>query len=233
MTLGLTGSTLSITKIFRDKRVVTHILLADEMDLVTQGARAVLLDNPAWTVVGECHSLNDLLRQLDPAVVDVVICGEQLDPGYDALRLVERLRTAVPNVSVILIGSAADGRLLRDLLSIGLRAYLHRGDPLRDCLPTAVHTVLRESLYLSPTANTEYLVAMQSGERRLPLDTEARTVLRLLVLGCTVGSIAVQMKLPPRHIYWVCEKLRNRFGAATNEQMIICAVVEGYATAEN
>ena len=203
------------------------------MDLVTHGARSVLLDNPAWTVVGECHSLNDTLKQLDPAVVDVVICGEQLDPGYDALRLVERLRTEAPNVSVILIGSAADGRLLRDLLHIGLRAYLHRGDPLRDCLPTAVHTVLRESLYLSPTANTEYLVAMQSGERRLPLDMEARTVLRLLVLGCTVGSIAVQMKLPPRHIYWVCEKLRNRFGATTNEQMIICAVAEGYATAEN
>jgi DNA-binding NarL/FixJ family response regulator len=233
MTLQLTGSTLLRTKILRDKRIVAHILLADEMDLVTYGARIVLLNNPTWTVVGECHSLNDTVRQLDPSVVDVVVCGEQLDPGYDALRLVERLRAEAPNVSMILIGSSADGRLLRDLLSIGLRAYLHRGDPLRDCLPTAVHAVLRESLYLSPTANTEYLVAMQSGARRLPLDMEARTVLRSLVLGYTVGSIAVQMNLPPRRVYWICEKLRNRFGAATNEQMIICAVAEGYATTEN
>lgn len=210
---------------------MAHILLADEMDLVTHGARSVLLINPAWTVVGECHSLNDTLKQLDPAAVDVVVCGEQLDPGYDALRLVERLRTAAPNAHMILIGSAADGRLLRDLLHIGLRAYLHRGDPLRDCLPAAIHTVLRESLYLSPTANTDYLVAIQSGKHHRYLDPEARMVLRLLAQGCTIGSIAAQMRLPQRRIYWVCQKLRNRFGATTNEQMMSCAIAEGYTNA--
>ena len=114
---------------------MVQIVLADEMDLVTRGARSVLLDFPDWTVAGECHSLNEALKQLRLSVADVVICGEQIDPGYDALSLVERLRSAAPNVHIILIGSVADGRLLRDLLHFGLRAYLNRGDPLGDCLP--------------------------------------------------------------------------------------------------
>jgi DNA-binding NarL/FixJ family response regulator len=231
MTLGLTGSTMSITKVLRDYTILAHILLADEMDLVTHGARSVLLNHPGWTVVGECHSLNDMLKQLAATVVDVVVCGDEIDPGYDAISLVERLRSEAPHVHMILIGSVADGRLLRDLLHIGLRAYLHRGDPLRDCLPAALHTVLRDSLYLSPTANTDYLVAIQSGKRHRYLDPEARMVLRLLAQGCTIGSIAAQMKLPQRRIYWICQKLRNRFGATTNEQMMSCAIAEGYASA--
>lgn len=212
---------------------MAQILLADEMDLVTHGARSVLLNTPEWTVVGEYQSLSGALKQMGTAVVDVVVCGEEIDPGYDPLTLVEMMQATAPSARVILIGSAADGRLLRDLLHIGARGYLHRGDPLRDCLPAAIHAVLKNSMYLSPTANTEYLVAMQSGEHHWMLDAEARTVLRLLARGCTVGSIAAQMKLPQRHVYWVCQKLRSRFGAATNEQMISCATAQGYTSAHN
>lgn len=209
---------------------MAQILLADEMDLVTRGARSVLLDCPDWTVVGECHSLSETLKQLSLSAVEVVICGEQIDPSYDALSLVERLRSAAPNVHIILIGSVADGRLLRDMLHFGLRAYLNRGDPLGECLPIAIRAVLKESLYLSPTANTDYLVAMQSSKRQRSLDAEARIVLRLLAQGCTTGIIADQLSVSQRHIYWVCQKLRNRFGATTNEQMISCAIAEGYAS---
>lgn len=210
---------------------MAQILLADEMDLVTRGARSVLLDFPDWTVAGECHSLNEALQQLSLSVVDVVICGEQIDPSYDVLSLVERLRSAAPNAHIILIGSVADGRLLRDLLHCGLRAYLNRGDPLGDCLPVAIRAVLKESLYLSPAANSDYLVAMQSSKSHRYLDSEARIVLRLLARGCSIGIIAAQLSVSQRHVYWVCQKLRNRFGATTNEQMISCAIAEGYANA--
>ena len=137
------------------------ILLADEMDLVTSGARSVLMDHPEWQVMGEHHTLTDTLHQLSLNEIDVVLCGEHLDPAQDALSLVVQLRITVPNVQIILIGSAMDGRLIRDLLDCGIAAYLHRGDPLRECLPTAVRMVLRNSLYLSPTASAEYLVAMR------------------------------------------------------------------------
>ncbi|MEO8396271.1 MAG: hypothetical protein ABI700_24985, partial [Chloroflexota bacterium] len=69
---------------------MTRILIADEMDLVTRGARYVLQDYSDWIVVGECHSLADTLSQLRTMTVDVVLCGEQIDPFCDALGLVER-----------------------------------------------------------------------------------------------------------------------------------------------
>lgn len=207
---------------------MTRILIADEMDLVTRGARYVLQDYSDWIVVGECHSLADTLSQLRTMTVDVVLCGEQIDPFCDALGLVERLKTVAPHTHVILIGAASDGRLIGDLLQAGLHAYLNRGDALSDYLPVAIGAVARESLYLSPTANAEYLVAMQSGGRHWHLNDEARTVLRLLAQGCSIGSIAAQMKVSPRRVYRIRQKLRHRFGATTNEHLISCATAEGY-----
>ncbi len=57
------------------------------------------------------------------------------------------------------------------------------GDDLTICLPAAIEMALRGRPYLSPTANAEYLTAMQSPLRDWKLDAEARTVLRLLARG--------------------------------------------------
>ena len=210
------------------KRIVVDILLADEMDLVTQGARFVLRDFPAWTVVGEYHTLTDTVNHLASEAVDVIVCGEQIEPLYDPFSLLKRLQLGAPNARLILIGCSMDGKLIHELLDYGLHGYLFHGDALRNCLPTAVSTTISEALYLSPTANSAYLVAMQSFDRHYLLDDEARTVLRLLARGYTVGSIAAQMKVAPRRIYWIRLKLRRRFGASTNEHLISCAAAEGY-----
>ncbi len=209
---------------------MTRILIAHEMDLVTQGAYHVLTANPSWSVIGECHVLSDTLDVLASVDVDVLICSEQIDPLHDTVRLIKLLRDAAPSARLILIGATIDGRLMRDLFHLGLSAYLHQGDPLRDCLPAAIYAAFRNSLYLSPTANAEYLVSMQASAHHWQIDEEARTVLRLLAAGGTIGSIAAEMKVPRRHIYWVCEKLRYRFGAVTNTQMVSYAIAEGYTS---
>lgn len=72
------------------------------------------------------------------------------------------------------------------------------------------------------------LVAMQSPQRDWHLDAEARAVLRLLAQGNHIGQIALQLQMPPRHVYWIRDKLRQRFGANTNEHMISRAAAEGY-----
>ncbi len=73
------------------------------------------------------------------------------------------------------------------------------------------------------------LIAMHGSDHAWKLDPEARSVLRLLASGSTVREIAAQMHLTRRRVYWVCEKMRARFDAATNEHLISRAAAEGFA----
>ena len=208
--------------------MTTHILIADSSSLAVLGVEA-LLKWRAETTITTAENGSDLLVKAGTVYPDIVLLGDRFDPLIDTLALVEKLQRTVFTSRLIIMGLMSDGLLIRDLIAAGAKGYLMVGDDMSVCLPTAVDMVLRNRPYLSPTANAEYLTAMQSSLRDWQLDSEARTVLRLLASGMHVSQIAEEMEVPLRRIYWVRQKLRQRFGASTNEHLISTAIREGYA----
>jgi len=206
---------------------MTSIVLADDMDLVTSGARAALIQRVEWQISAECHALSELDRTLKAQPPEVLVCGDRLDPALDAFKLLALLRSRSRHMRIILLGSVSDGLLIGELFDAGMNGYLYRAHPLRDFLPTAVQSVLLGYPYLSPTANAEYIVALHHG-REWRLDAEAHMVLELLAKGRHAGEIATTLQIPLRRVYKIREKLRRRFGATTNEHLIIRAAAEGF-----
>jgi DNA-binding NarL/FixJ family response regulator len=149
--------------------------------------------------------------------------------NVDILTVVERIQHAAPDARLIVMGVLANGLLIRDLFAMGVKGYLYKSDDLLSCLPQAVETVMRDRPFLSPTANSEYLVAMQSPGRDWQLDPQARMVLRLLAQGLHISQIAGRLGISMRRVYWLRQKLRRRFNAPTNEYLILRAVAEGFA----
>lgn len=209
--------------------MTTRILIGDGNSLSVFGAKT-LLEKRADTEVIQAENSTVLLASAKTLQPDIVILGDQFDPLIDTLALVEQILHTSPSARIIVIGTAIDGLLVRDLFAAGAYGYLAAGDDLPACLFTAVDSVLRERPYLSPTANAEYLIHMHSQDKSWNLDAEARAVLRSLAQGCTIGEIAAKLGLKPRRVYWVRQKLRYRFGAATNEHLIRRAVAEGFAS---
>jgi DNA-binding CsgD family transcriptional regulator len=91
-----------------------------------------------------------------------------------------------------------------------------------------LHAFFETTPYLSPTANAEYLLAMQSDRAGWQLDAEAREILRQMAQGFRPQEIALIRNVPVRRVYSVGEKLRRRFGAETNIQLIARAAEEGF-----
>jgi len=209
-----------------------RILIADEADLMLVGIQTILKDNPACEVVATVRSASELLETCKPLRPDVIILNEQLDTLVDVLALVERLKQVTPHSRLMILGGLSEGLLIRDLFACGVQAYLFTGDDLKDQLLSAISAVVQDRPYLSPTANSAYLVAMQSPLRDWQLDTEARAMLRLLMQGLHIADIARQLDIPMRRAYFLRYKLKQRFGATTNEHLISRAVAEGFATTE-
>lgn len=204
-----------------------RVIIADDADLVIRGAQAALAACHRLEIVGTARCTDDLLQQVRSQLADVVVLSEWIYP-MDVLSTVEALRQAQPGLRIIVMGGLTDGLLIRDLFSAGVSGYLCKSDDLCDLLTVAIDVVLRGRLYLSPTANTHYLLAAQSAHVRPPLDAEARQVLQLLAQGEHAGEISQRLGIDKRRVYWVREKLRRRFSAKTNEHLIQRAVAEGF-----
>lgn len=209
-----------------------RILIADEADLMLVGIQTILKNNPACEVVATARSASELLETCKQMRPQVILLNEQLDALVDVLALVERLKQVAPHARLMILGGLAEGLLIRDLFACGVLAYLFEGDDLKDHLLPAVSAVAQNRPYLSPTANSAYLVAMQSPLRDWQLDTEARAMLRLLMQGLPIADIARQLDIPMRRAYFLRYKLKQRFGATTNEHLISRAVAEGFAPTE-
>lgn len=102
---------------------------------------------------------------------------------------------------------------MRSLTDAGVLGFICKYDSLHDTLPTAIQWAHRGRLYLSPEA----LVIGRNPDPAQALTPRLRQVLELIERG-----------VPVRRVYWVNNKLRNRFGAETNEHLIARAAEEGF-----
>lgn len=208
--------------------VNTHVLIADSSSLIVFGMETLLHQRPG-TVVSAALCRNDLVQIAGDQQPDIIIAGEQIDPSLDPQMLVAELQRAAPKSRLVLVGYLRDGLLIHDLLAMGVRGYLCISDDLCGTLYTAIETVLKDRLYLSPTPNAEYLISTQNGTTDWKLDDQARAVLRFLAQGYSIGHIAYHLRISLRRAYWERQKLRRRFGASTNEHLIQRALEEGFA----
>ncbi len=203
------------------------VVIADDSDLMMVGIQAIIETDEHYNVVGASQTLGDILNIVELHVPEIAILSECLYDS-DVLSAVESIRSKSPNTFVLVVGTTSDGVLIHNLFAHGVKGYLFRSDALRECLLPAMTTVLRNRPYLSPTANAEYLIMLQSRQVVSTLDAEARKVLNYLTQGISVNQIAYQMGTSPRRIYAIRQRLRRRFGVETNEHLISRAVAEGF-----
>ncbi|MCD4684691.1 MAG: response regulator transcription factor [Anaerolineae bacterium] len=208
--------------------MTVKITIAHATDLVVEGMKAVLRQHRSFQIMGTYFLLSDLLGALATERPDVILLGARIEPDRDVLAVVEQVQTAAPRARILVLSTLSDGFIIQELFTVGAMGYLYKHDPLSQHLVEAIQTVMRGRPYLSPTANSEYLVAMQSVRVDWQLDTEAREVLHQMAQGLRPQEIALLRNVPIRRVYGVGEKLRRRFGAETNEQVIARAAEEGF-----
>lgn len=208
--------------------MTVNIIIADNVDLAVEGMKTILHQHGAFQVVGTYQLISDMLNALGNVRPDVILLGDRLEPDMDVLALVEQVQAAAPRARIVILSYLSDGPIVQELFTIGAMGYLYKNDPLSHYLVEAIQTVMRGRPYLSPTANSEYLLAMQNGSAGWQLDAEAREILRQLAQGLRPQEIALIRNVSVRRIYGICERLRRRFGADTNIQLIALAAEEGF-----
>lgn len=203
------------------------IVLLDDSDLMMVGIQTIIETDENYNVVGASQTLGDLLNIVELHLPEIAILSECLY-DTDILSAVEAVGSKSPNTSIVIIGNLTDGVLIHNLFVHRVKGYLYRSDTLRQCLIPALKTVVLDRPYLSPTANAEYLITLQSGNPVTQLNAEARMVLNYLAQGVSINRIASLMSTSPRRIYAIRDQLRRRFGVETNEHLISRAVTEGF-----
>lgn len=210
-----------------------RVLIVDDHEIVREGLRTLLSEQPDIEVVGEAASggvAAELAARLEPDVVlmDLVM------PGLDGIEAIGRLRAVAPASQVLVLTSFSDDRRIRDAIQAGAIGYLLK-DVLRSDLLRAIHAAARGEPTLHPEVQRQLMRQVSQPLPRSPLDDltgRERDVLYLVARGASNKEIAAQLGLTEGTVKGYVSAILTKLELEDRTQAALFAVRHGLVSLE-
>jgi DNA-binding NarL/FixJ family response regulator len=171
-----------------------RLVIVDDHDLVREGIRALLEQDPEFQVIGETGDGQEAIRLAVRLHPDVILMDVNLPGGMGGLEATQTIVSDCPDVKVIILTQYENREYIKRAIHIGARGYLIKRSVSAQ-LKEAIKTVARGERYLHPLAAEELVELLTSGQ---PLDEDdydqltprEKQVFKLLAEGKTSRDIA-------------------------------------------
>ena len=176
-----------------------QILIVDDHDLVREGIRALLEQDPSFQVVGETGDGQEAVRLATRLKPNVVLMDVNLPGGMGGLEATETIVADCPEVKVIILTQYENREYIKRAIRIGARGYLLKRSVSAQ-LKEAIRAVARGERYLHPLAAGELVDLVTSGQSLEEDDYERLTprekqVFKLLAEGKTSRDISKYLSI--------------------------------------
>lgn len=174
----------------------TRVLIVDDHDLVREGLRFVLENEPELEVVGEAGSGEGAIELLERVQPDLVLMDVRM-PGIGGIEATRRIHQMHPHVRVLVVSAFPDYVL--EALEAGAVGYLVKTGGSRRLIAALRSALLGTTVVESDLlGNAVFERAARRAQNSGPLTEREIDVLRLVARGLTNRAIARQIGVAPR-----------------------------------
>ncbi|MBC5767814.1 response regulator [Ramlibacter albus] len=187
------------------------IIVADDHGLVRAGLRLLLDRMPGIEVAGEAADGEQALRLVlalnpDIALLDIAM------PKLNGIGVLRRIRANGMATKVILLSMHDGDEYVAEALREGALGYVVKGSAVAE-LESALATVARDDMYLSPVISSKLAQAFSSGRRAGPgLSTRQTDILKLVAMGRSSKEIARTLGLSLKTVETHRGQIMDRLG---------------------
>jgi DNA-binding NarL/FixJ family response regulator len=181
-----------------------RVMLVDDHDIVRDGIRALLERVDDVVVCAEAATMRQAVDQADRSLPDVIIMDVRLPDG-SGIEATREIRTAHPDVKVLMLTSFADDQALFASILAGAAGYVLKQINGEDLL-RALRTVAGGDSLLDASVTSTVLARLRSGkhllrdERLARLSPQEERILQLVADGLTNKQIGDQLGLAEKTV---------------------------------
>lgn len=207
-----------------------RILLVDDHDVVRKGIKAVLSENPEWTVCAEAADGRDAIAIALAEKPDIVVMDINM-PGLNGLEATKQILAQQPRTQVLILSAYDSENLIRQMLTSGARGYVLKSD-ISDDLVKAVEAVASGRLYFTSSVS-DYVLnesrrGVQLAEAIVPergnLTPREREVLQLLAEGNSNKEVSAALRIAVRTVETHRANLMTKLNAHSLSDLVRYAV---------
>lgn len=212
-----------------------RIFLGDDHQLLRQGLRRILEQEPGWEVVGEASNGRDSVRQilqLQPHVAILDIGMTQLN-GIDATAQIVR---RAPDVRVLILSMYLNEAYVTNALQAGASGYLLKDSADTD-LRAGVTAVAAGKSFFSPAVAkimlddyVRHLAEKGVADRYEALSEREREIFQLIAEGHSNKEIATLLSVSPSTIETHRGHILQKLDLHSTAELVLYAVRRGVIT---
>lgn len=202
-----------------------RVVLADDHEVVRNGLRMVLENQPGIEVVAEAADADEAARRTLGHKPDVLVLDLNM-PGRPSLEAIPEIRAAVPGTAILVLTMQKDPAFAREALRGGAAGFVVKHSAATE-LVRAIRAVAAGDTYLTPELGARLAADPEPEgppDELTPRETE---VLGLLALGYTNPEIADRLVLSVRTVETHRANLQRKTGLTTRAELIAYALENG------
>jgi DNA-binding NarL/FixJ family response regulator len=202
--------------------------IVDDHDLVREGLRAILEQDPLFEVVGETGDGQEAIRLAHRLHPDVLLMDVHLPGGIGGLEATETIVADCPGIKVIILTQYENREYIRRAIRIGAQGYLLKRSVTAQ-LKDAIKTVYAGQRYLHPAAAEELVNLVTTGQSLEEDDYDRLTlrekqVFKLLAEGKTSRDISKYLTISLKTAMTHRSNLMAKLGLHSRAELIRYAI---------
>jgi DNA-binding NarL/FixJ family response regulator len=210
-----------------------NVLLIEDHDIVRQGIRALLENQPEITVIGEACNGAEAIEKLKVLKPDVLIMDMNM-PVMSGLECTRKIRSEYPDIKILVLSMHDHENYLIEMLDAGANGYVLKNTS-KDELLFAIKKIANDGMYIGPEFTMNMLAKYKASSGfvevsptiDLKISDREMDVLRLVAKGLTNNEIAKQLFTSVRTIETRRKNLLEKTKTTNTATLIRFATIKG------
>lgn len=206
-----------------------QVYIVDDHPLVVDALSNLISKSEDLECIGSSDTIEKAFSEIESLQPSLVLVDIQLKQNQSGLQLLKKLRTAFPDLAVVMISMLTDDTFVDRAFKLGAMGYVFKEDTTTQIVE-AIQTVLRGDYFVSSSQATRllgHLYKNSQKEEKDPIDRLSNRELEVFLMigeGKPVKEIAANMGLAASTIETLRSRIKTKLSITENEKLIRVAV---------
>lgn len=175
---------------------IIKILLVDDHQIVLDGLKLMLSEQPEFNIIGEAHNGKEALSFVDKNEVDIILLDLNM-PELNGFETCKVLKADFPQVSVLILSTLSDIKLVKNIVKEGADGYLLKNSGQEE-LTEAIHKIMKGGNFYDARI-IDAILKPGSQKKAKPshvipsLSRREKEILQLIIKEMTTSEIAQKL----------------------------------------
>lgn len=194
-----------------------RVLIADDHEVMRRGVRAVVEQQPGWSVCAEASTGREAVELVEKFRPEIVVMDVQM-PELNGLEATRQIKKIAPTTEILMFTGLETEELVREVFEAGARSYIMKTDG-RLPLETALRSLANHKPYFTTQIGeilfAKFLISKKEIEETTGagrLTDREREVMQLLAEGGSNKDVAqalgISVKTAETHRAAIMKKLK-------------------------